>query len=478
MVKSRALLSYFLLFTGMLAFSISCTRPSQGAAAPPNILFIAVDDLRPELGCYGAGHIRSPHIDRLAATARQFDRAYCQVPICGASRASLLTGTYPTRYRFLSARTRADVDRPGVSSLPGHLKKHGYYTISNGKVFDRPDDHLEAWSEPPFRFQGKVRWTDYHDPENIRLDSLHRLGRPWERMDLPDTAYFDGHIAGKTIEDLKKLKNTGQPFFLAAGFLKPHLPFTAPARYWDYYDPEQIRLPRHQAYHPADAPEQAFRSWTELLAYYGVPEGPLPDSLARRLIHGYYACVSYADAQIGRVLQALEDLELAKNTVVVLWGDHGWHLGEHGLWCKKYNFQEALRVPLLIRAPGMAGGRTQAVAELVDLYPTLCELAGIPLPEHLVGQSLVPQLQNPADPGTGYAFAKWEDGLSLLTDRYAYTEWLPTPDSMAARMLYDLVADPAEMRNLAENREYRSIVDSLHRRLEAVRGPDFEQPIE
>lgn len=466
-------MSRIITFLTLLALA-ACQPAPQG---PPNILFIAIDDLRPETGAYGARHMHTPHLDRLAASGMRFDRAYCQVPICGASRASLMTGTYPTRYRFLSARTRADEEAPGIVSLPGYLQQHGYYTLSNGKIFDRPDDHATAWSEPPFRLQTtNARWTDYRRPENQRLDSLHRLGPPWEAFEGPDTAYFDGRIARKTIADLQRLAQQDTPFFLAMGLVKPHLPFNAPRHYWDLYDPAEIVLPDHQAFSPAGAPSQAFFPWTELLGYYGIAEGPLPDSTARRLIHGYRACVSYVDAQVGRVLDELDRLGLAENTIVVLWGDHGWHLGEHGLWCKKYSFQEALRVPLIIRAPGYAPGHTAAVSELVDLYPTLCALAGLPLPPHLDGQSLLPQLRDPGVPGTGYAFAKWQDGLSLITERYAYTEWLPAPDSVVAQMLYDLQVDPHEQHNLAPDPARAALLDSLQARLQQVRGPAFERP--
>jgi arylsulfatase A-like enzyme len=466
----------WLLSLGLLLVSgAGCSAPTP--VSPPNILFISVDDLRPELGAYGASYMHTPNIDRLAGTAVQFNRAYCQVPVCGASRASVLTGAYPARYRFLSARTRAEEDYPEAIPLHTYFRQQGYQTYSIGKVFDRSDDHLNGWSVPPERFQGRLRWADYQSEENRSLDSLHQLGLPWERLDLPDTAYFDGKIANLAIARLKQLQAQEQPFFLATGFLKPHLPFTPPARYWDMYDPGAIELPGHKVYHPENAPVEAFHPWTELLAYYGVPEGPLPDSIARKLIHGYFASVSYVDAQVGRVLDALEEYGLADNTIVVLWGDHGWYLGDHGMWCKKFNFLEAQHVPLLLRAPGYSPDTTNAVVDHVDLYPTLCDLAGLPGPEHLIGQSLKPQLEAPAAESTGFAFSKWEDGLSLITRDYAYTVWMPAPDSIAARMLFDLRSDPKQMNNLAGQQGYQELSDSLHQQLLSIRGADFDTPV-
>ncbi len=446
---------------------------------PKNVLFIMVDDLRPEFAAYGQNEIISPNLDALANSGIRFDRAYCQVPICGASRASIMTGTYPTRHRFLSARTAAEDDRPGTEVLPGHFKKNGYHTKSIGKIFDRVDDHLKAWSEPPIRFQSMYRWPDYHSEENLRLDSLHTLGLPWEKLDVPDSTYFDGRIANEAIASLKDFKSTGQPFFLAVGFVKPHLPFTPPKKYWDMYDPNEIVLPEHRTFQPGNAPEEAFFKWIELLSYYGVEEGPLSDEFARNMIHGYRASVSYVDAQLGRLMEALDQEGLTENTTVVLLGDHGWHLGEHGVWCKKYSFQESLRVPLIIKDPAHSPGVSKNVVELVDLFPTLLELTNLPYPEHqLAGESLAGQLQNPEKEVYGTAFSKWQNGLTVVTPTHSYTQWMSEPNTIQAHMLYDLKNDPNEQNNIAHEKENKALVDSLESELYSLMGPEFEQPIQ
>jgi arylsulfatase A-like enzyme len=434
------------------------------------VLFIAVDDLRPQLGCYGRSQVISPCIDRLAREGTVFDRAYCQVPVCGASRASLLTGLRPTRRRFLNYKTWAKEDAPGVITLPQQFRLHGTTTFSLGKVFHHANDAPGSWSEPAWRPRTKLgNWRDYVTPENVKVAGPgDGKGPPYEIADVPDDAYLDGKIAVRAIEDLERLKKAGKPFFLAVGFLKPHLPFNAPKRYWDLYDPSGVRLPSN--YHPPrDAPKQALHNWGELRGYTQVPpRGPLPDEMALTLIRGYHACVSYTDRQIGRVLDALERLGLADETIVVLWGDHGWNLGEHTLWCKHCNFDTALRVPLILKVPGFpAGQRTRALVEFVDLYPTLCELCGIDLPAHLEGTSLVPLLEDPQRPWKTAVFSRWIDGDSIRTDRFLYTEWRGREGDVVARMLYDHREDPEENVNIAAGPEQADRVRDLSRRLEA-----------
>ncbi|MHC4742749.1 MAG: sulfatase, partial [Planctomycetota bacterium] len=306
----------------------------------PNVLFIAVDDLRPQLGCYGHKQMISPNIDRLAAEGVTFLRSYCQVPVCGASRASLLTGTRPTRNRFLGYATWAEKDYPGATVLPKHFKSNGYHTISNGKIFHHRTDCKDGWSEPAWHPRGDGNWRNYVTTESKRIARGNSGGGPaYESADVPDNAYFDGKIADKGISDLRCLKDMDKPFFLALGFLKPHLPFNAPKKYWDMYKREEIDL-ADNPFRPKGAPDAALHNWGELRSYAGIPKkGPLSEDMARTLVHGYYACVSCTDAQIGRVLDELKRLGLDDNTIVVLWGDHGWNLGEHGLWCKHCNFE-------------------------------------------------------------------------------------------------------------------------------------------
>ncbi|HUV63312.1 MAG TPA: sulfatase-like hydrolase/transferase, partial [Sedimentisphaerales bacterium] len=265
----------------------------------PNVLFIAVDDLRPQLGCYGHKQMLSPKIDRLASQGVTFLRSYCQVPVCGASRASLLTGVRPTKDRFLGFDTWAEKDLPGALSVAKHFRSNGYHTISNGKVFHHAPDCKDGWSEEPWRPKGE--WRNYLREENIKLAQSNpgQAGPAYEAADVPDNAYFDGMIADKGISDLRRLKNMDEPFFLALGFLKPHLPFNAPKKYWDMYKREEIDL-ADNPFRPKGAPDAALHTWGELRAYHGLPKkGPLPDEMARTLVHGYYACVSYTDAQIG-----------------------------------------------------------------------------------------------------------------------------------------------------------------------------------
>jgi len=430
----------------------------------PNVLFIAVDDLRPELNCYGQPLIQSPNIDRLASEGLQFNRAYCQVPVCGASRASLLSGIRPSRDRFVTYHTRLDEDLPGVVSLPGIFRDHGYTTISNGKIYHHRTDDAKSWDEVWHPKATNVsKWRDYQTRENIDLAAESRsTGFPYEKADLGDDAYFDGKIASKSMADLRKLSAGGDPFFLAVGFLKPHLPFNAPSNYWDLYSKEEIQLAENP-FPPAGSPKEAMHRFGELRAYRGIPEkGPVDDAMALEMTHGYYACVSYTDAQIGRVIDELDRLGLRENTIVILWGDHGWHLGEHGLWCKHCNFEKVMRVPMILNAPGYpAAGVTEALVELVDIYPTLTELCGLPHPDHLHGTSMVPLLEDPIAPFKDAVYSRWYDGETVITDRFIYTEWLDKDRRAYARMLYDLDSDPGENINVSELPENKALVERM-----------------
>lgn len=440
-------------------------------AGKPNVLFLVVDDLRPQLACYGHQRMISPNIDRLASEGVTFLRSYCQVPVCGASRASVLTGTRPTRDRFISYDVWAEKDLPGALSLAKHFKSHGYYTISNGKVFHHRTDCRDGWSEEPWRPKGT--WRNYLLEQNVKLAAQNprHAGPAYEAADVPDNAYFDGMIADKGISDLRRVKNMNKPFFLALGFLKPHLPFNAPKKYWDLYRREEIDL-ADNPFRPKGCPDAALHNWGELRAYEGIPKkGPLPDELARTLIHGYYACVSYTDAQIGRVLAELDHPGLCDNTVVVLWGDHGWNLGEHGLWCKHCNFETSLHSPLIVTAPGIAGGKkTNALTEYLDIYPSLCELSSLPMPGHLQGKSFVPLLQKPNRPWKKAVFSRYYNGDSVKTDRYRYTEWRRKDGNAYARMLYDHSVDWVENVNISEKPEHKKLVARLSRMLDEVRG--------
>jgi iduronate 2-sulfatase len=459
------------LFVGWM-----CASCADRSSLPdrPNVLFIAVDDLRPELGCYGRDLIHSPHIDHLAAQGTRFDRSYCNIPVCGASRASLMTGLRPARNRFLTYLSRADEEAPGIVTLPGHFHAHGYYTISNGKVFHHDDDDSLSWDEIWHPVSNSPSWRDYTLEENILQDTADRFrGPPFERALVSDTVYKDGKTAEKTIRDLRKLKESGQPFFLATGFLKPHLPFNAPEPYWALYD-GKVTLPSNNE-PPENAPEESLHNFGELRAYAGIPaEGPVSDAMAEKLIHGYYACVSYTDAQIGKILEELRELKLERNTIVILWGDHGWNLREHGLWCKHCNYETSLHTPLILKVPGTRQVKaSDQVVEYVDIYPTLCELAGLELPGHLQGNSFRDLLFDPKAESDGVAVCQWYAGVTTIRENWFYTEWITDTDSAYARMLYDHGVDPGENVNISEQEAYTSVISDLSAEMRRSRAPNY-----
>jgi iduronate 2-sulfatase len=436
-----------------------------------NVLFIAVDDLRCELGCYGHKLVQSPNIDRLAAEGTRFERAYCMVAVCGASRAAMMTGIRPTRTRFVGYLTRAAEDTPSAVTINTYFKEHGYYTLNDGKMFHHADDNNHGWSEPAWRPHRAAGVSTYHRPENRRPQGRNKNGKsrgaPYECAAVADNAYQDGATADKSIADMRRLAKMDKPFFLAVGFLKPHLPFVAPQKYWDLYDPAEIALPENYRDAPKDAPACSIHNWGELRAYRGVPkQGPVSDEMARKLIHGYYACVSYTDAQIGRLLDELQRLGIADKTVVVLWGDLGWNLGEHTLWCKHCVYENSMHAPLIIRAPGMARANcVAALVEFIDVYPTLCELAGLPTFDQLEGRSLVPLLDKEQVAWKEFAVGRFVTGDTIRSDRYRYSEFHDKRGRMLGRMLYDHHADPRENANLVQQPENGALVERLSREL-------------
>ncbi|MEW4564166.1 sulfatase [Bremerella sp. JC770] len=439
------------------------------AADRPNVLFIAVDDLRPELGCFGKPHVHSPNIDRLAAQGTVFERAYCMVPTCGASRAALMTSIRPSPDRFKTYLASAEKEVPNITTLNTHFKNSGYTTISNGKIFHHASDNAKGWTEKPWRPQG----PSYKLPESIAAAKTTPKGRgpAYESADVEDDFYRDGKLANKTIEDLRRLKEQDEPFFLAVGFFKPHLPFVAPKKYWDLYDPATIALP--ETYHrPKNAPNVAIHSSGELRAYAGIPkQGPVSDETALNMIRGYYACVSYTDANIGKLLDELDRLNLADNTIVVLWGDHGWNLGEHTLWCKHSCFETSMHAPLVIKVPGKyAGQKTAALTEFIDIYPSLCELCGIDTPKHCQGQSFVPLLEDPTAAGKPFAIGRFGPGDTIRTDKFRYTEYASRKNGVHAKMLYDHHTDPQEDTNIVQRQELQTKVEALSESLNENKG--------
>ena len=444
----------------MLFLGCKSTKENNTISATykKNVLFIMVDDLRPELNIYGQNKISSPNIDALANSGITFNRAYCNVPVCGASRASLLTGIRPTSNRFLTYFSSIKKEAPNVLNLVQHLKNEGYTTISNNKITHLKND-IDEWDQE--WYPSENGWRNYISEENITLEENGKHGNAYESIDVKDDAYDDGKTANKSIEDLKKLKKEGNPFFLAVGFVKPHLPFNAPKKYWDLYDAEKIELPKNSVF-PKSAPRKANHKWGELRYYNQVPkQGQVSETMAKKLIHGYYASVSYVDAQIGKVINAIDNLGLRDNTVIILVGDHGWSLMEHGLWVKHSNFEVALQVPLIVSASNIPKNKkTNSIAELVDLYPSICELANISQPTHLEGESFVNALKNPSKICKNTALARYHKGETLVADSYFYTEWNKKGKTIA-KMLYDHKIDPDENRNLVLESAYNHIVDSL-----------------
>lgn len=447
-----------------------------------NVLMIAVDDLRPELNCYGQSHIKSPHIDQLAADGVLFNRAYCQQAVCSPSRTSLLTGLRPDSTKVYDLETHFRDTVPDVVTMMQHFKNNGYHCEGMGKIYHGGLDDELSWSVPHRRptangYQLKenretiARKLAAAKKKGLKGKALSRAARgpAVECADVPDNAYPDGAVADMAIESLRKLAQQNKPFFLAAGLIKPHLPFNSPKRYWDLYDRDTIRL-ADNPYAPKDAPSYALTTWGEMRAYEGIPQkGPVTDEQAKELIHGYYASVSYIDAQIGRIIGELERLGLRERTVIVLWGDHGWKLGEHGAWCKHTNFELDTRVVLVVSAPGAKGNGHQSdgLVEFVDIYPSLCDLAGLSKPGHLEGTSFNPLLEDPSQAWKSAAFSQYPRGsvmgYSMRTARYRFTRWVDRKDpaKVLATELYDHEKDPDENVNTAGAPENAKLVREL-----------------
>ena len=451
-----------------------------------NVLFLVVDDLRPELGCYGMPIVKSPNIDALARTGIVFNRAYCQQALCCPSRTSVLTGCRPDTTQVSDNKTHFRLHLPDVVTLPQYFKERGYDARSLGKVFHDTVLDPKSWS---------VQHWDAEDQVYGKAETLAELemakerpqgadkhgvaqakGPAWEDPDVPDNALRDGKVADRAIAVLDEIKD--KPFFLAVGFRKPHLPFVAPKKYYDLYQPEILQLASNP-YLPKDMPPIAWEDSIELRLFYsGIPPKgtPIPDKTARKLIRGYCASVSYVDAQVGRVLAELDRLGLRDRTIVVLWGDHGWHLGEHQIWGKSHNFEVTTRAPLIFSVPGQAkrGVTSEALVEFVDIYPTLVDLCGIAVPAGLEGLSMVPVIEAPDRPWKQAAFSQYPRhagkimGYSMRTDRYRYTEWKKVDDNATMGVeLYDHEKDSGENVNRAGQPEYQDLVAQLGRRLHA-----------
>ncbi len=462
---------------GMLGSSVRREIAAQPSSATrPNVFFIAVDDLRPQLGCYGHTQMVTPNLDALANRGILLTRAYCQQAVCSPSRTSLLTGLRPDSTHVYDLKTHFRDTIPQVVTLPQQFKVNGYYTRSLGKIFHIGLDDPASWSDPSWW----LRTTGFYaNPETkAQLDMVRerekaegrdpekKRGPSWESFDAPGEDYPDGQTATRAIESLNELKDC--PFFLALGFSKPHLPFVAPKKYFDLYPADRIQV-ADNPFAPKGCPPVALTNSGELRSYSDIPpQGALTDTKSLELIHAYYAYTSFVDAQIGRVLDEVERLGLRKNTVVVVWGDHGWHLGDHGLWCKHTNFEAATLSPLIISSVNQStpGVKCPALVEFVDIYPSLCELCAIPVPENLEGLSLVPLLKDPMRPWKSAAFSQYPRskgsmGYSMRTGRYRYTEWLDQERKPIARELYDHGSDPGENVNLADDGSVQPLLSEL-----------------
>lgn len=460
---------------GMLP-SLGIYAEDNAADEKKNVLFIIVDDLRPELNCYGAKYMKTPNIDRLASQGVMFENAYCNIPVSGASRASLFSGLRPANNRYWDVQAEIDREAPGTVTLPQVFKENGYVTISNSKVIHGKNDAKErSWSEL-WMPRGKSKtWRDYLGDENLAVEKQKGGPKAYECLDVKDNEYFDGKTVNKSIRDLKKLKETGQPFFLAVGILKPHLPFNAPKKYWDMYDFNDIDVPETFEFNRDGFPQQAFHTYNEIRYYNGVPaKADIPREEARKLIHGYRACVSYADACVGKLMSALKELELEDNTIVVLLGDHGWSLGDHNQWCKHSNFNIVNNAPLIVKVPGnKKKGPEPKVVEFVDVYPTLCEAAGLQIPEHTEGESMMKLIKGEDKEWKDCAIVKWHSGVTYFDRNIGYTQWNDKQGKQQAEMLFLYRNDALETKNVADDPANAEIIKEAKAKILKYRGKDF-----
>jgi arylsulfatase A-like enzyme len=441
-----------------------------------NVLFIAVDDLRPQLGCFGDRVVKSPNIDRLASRGVAFERAYCQMALCSPSRTSFLTGLRPDTTKVYDLTTHFRTTVPDAVTLPQLFKNNGYYSHGIYKIF-----HLAGTAPTIGNMNDPASWSDAQelparsvygpegkalldaDMEAYRKDRAAGIIRPvrslsMEKADVADRELSDGEVAERAIEVLRK--RAKEPFFLGVGFYKPHLPFVAPAKYWDMYRREDLRLPDNR-FTPKGAPPYSVVDTSELRNFTDIPkEGPITEELGRELLHGYLASISYVDAQVGLVLDELDRLKLRDKTVVVLLGDNGYQIGEHDMWARKHtNFETSARVPLIIAPPRFGRGFTsRTVVELLDVYPTVADLCGLKPPANIEGESLRRALSKP-DPGwpraayTQYPRGK-RIGRSVTDGRFRYTEWALEGQPPEAVELYDHGSDPGENFSVAADRKY------------------------
>jgi iduronate 2-sulfatase len=522
MVKNNRMKIIFKIGYLTLIATLSFAQQKQ-----KNILFIAADDLKPLMNAYGANQMITPNFDRLINSGVMFENAQVQQAVCGPSRASVMTGTYPDRTKVWDLQTDFRDSSPTLQSMPEYLISQGYTTTAVGKIFHKgstaPGHDGKSWSIAhtlPENFDpkyGTPSFSYYQDPttkaEHIRLMKIaeaegkkpgqqrnyafKNLKPSTESADVSDNAYQDGVYTEKAIKLLNTLATAGKPFFLGVGYQKPHLPFVAPKKYWDLYKRENIKIAANQKLIEG-TPDFAFHTSGELHAFTDIDKEatlgkPLSDEKQRELIHGYMACISYVDAQLGKILDELDRLKLTDNTVIVLWGDHGYHLGDHSLWNKHSNFEQATRIPFIFSGPGVSKGKKVATpVELIDVFPTLFQLANVKQSTQTDGKSLVPLLDNDSKTNikVDYALSQYPRkngkvmGYTIRTERYRYTEWhgnnycAATPYDVAnieAVELYDYKNDALEIKNHAKETEYQADVALLQSKIKAKINSIYEK---
>lgn len=482
-MKANKYFTYIPVLCTLFACSENRGPASLKLPENPNILFIAIDDLRPELGCYGNQYIKSPNIDNLARSGTLFTNHFVSVPTCGASRYSLLTGMHPqTRAHLRNEAIRENLAGKPESSLPEsfvhHLRRNGYYTVGIGKISHYVDGLLYGYTDPVgTEYEMPHSWDEmlfdhgkwgtgwnaffgYADGANRQ--SMANQVKPYEMADVEDDGYPDGLITSQAIRKMAELKSRGKPFFLGVGYFKPHLPFNAPKRYWDMYDESSIPVSPNP-FIPDNVNAESLHGSSEFNSYRLGDEtvslnGSVSDAYSRKLRHAYFACVSYIDAQVGRLMGELERQGLAENTVVVIWGDHGWHLGDQLIWGKHTIFERALKSTFIINVPGATTGRVvDKVVSTVDIYPTLTGLCNLEMPGHTDGKSLVPLLLGEGNEWENASYGYFRNGISLRTERYRLTKYFRSAEPVIE--LYDHKTDPNETRNIAP--ENPAVVEQL-----------------
>lgn len=506
--------SYSWLLMLVFLALIGCETPKKDNIKP-NILFISIDDLRPTLGSYGDTTVISPNIDQLAAEGMTFRQTFTQVAVCAPSRASLMTGLRPDSTRVWHLGDKFREINPNTVTMPQYFSKFGYHTVNLGKIFHNYMPDSISWDEPdlrPARYKQKD-WLkrdgetfyiseEVNASQKIKRDSLLKLrpiryadgwntGPAWEAEDVHDSMYYDGAQNELTKKTLTRIAKMDKPFFMGLGYFRPHLPFAVPKKYWDLYDPNEIPLASNPNI-PINAPGHTMNSMYELRHYDGFNKIGHPESsfrmsadTTRILKHGYYASVSYVDALLGNLVAHMKKIGIYENTIIILWGDHGWKLGDHNSWGKMTNYNIDLQVPMIIRYPNQnnRGAETFAITELVDMFPSLCELAGLETPDYMQGTSFVPLIENPERPWKSAAFSQFHRrpkhsadgnrymGYSINTSEYHYIEWYTwntktgTRGVLKSKELFDRENDPHETVNVAADPKFSKVVQKLSEQL-------------